>query len=79
MNLNAYTSQIEYIQSIREKLANYKEKAHTLYQKFSQPSGTIKKTVGQAYWHVMMKILRTVIYMAMAIPMRKGMKMSTFV
>jgi len=52
---------------------------HTRYQMFNQTRGISKKAVGQEFWHVIMTILTTVIYMATTKLINKGMKISTLV
>lgn len=49
----------------------------TRYQIFSQTSGIMRKTVGQAYWHVMMIMLSNVKYITIVMPKNNGMKRST--
>ena len=52
---------------------------HTRYQILSQPSGTSRKTVGQAYWHVMMITLITDMYKARLRIITKGRRTSMLV
>jgi hypothetical protein len=55
--------------------AGFAKAAHTRYQKFSYASGIINEnTVGQEFWHVTMKMLITVMYMAIVMLIKKGRK-----
>lgn len=54
-------------------------KMFTLYHIFNHPSGIKRKTVGQAYWQVTMKVLSKVMYMDNARFINRGTKTSTLV
>ena len=51
----------------------------TRYQRLSQARGISKNIVGQAYWHVMMKMLSSVMYMEMVMLTKNGRNRSMLV
>lgn len=52
---------------------------HTLYQKLSQPSGTISIIVGHATWQVTTMMLSRLVNIARVTAMEEGMRKSIFV
>jgi len=62
-----------------DALDNQGNKIHTRYHIFNQRRGIINNTVGQEFWQVMMKMLSTVMYMAITTAVYVGRRKSTFI